>query len=90
MVLVTGLAFELPIVMYFLGKIGLISGAFLKQYRRFATVIVLFLSAIITPSVDMFTQFLVAVPLYALYELSIFVVLRNEKQEATKEQNEDW
>jgi sec-independent protein translocase protein TatC len=90
MVLVTGIAFELPIVMYFLGKIGLISGAFLKQYRRFAIVVVLFLSAIITPSVDMFTQFLVAVPLYALYELSIFVVLRNEKQEAVKEQNEDW
>jgi len=82
MVLVTGLAFELPIIMFFLGKIGIITAKFLRDYRNYAIVIVLVLSAIITPSVDMFTQFLVAIPLYALYELSILVVSRVEKSKA--------
>lgn len=84
MVLVTGIAFELPIIMYFLGKIGIITASFLRKNRRYAIVIVLVLSAIITPSVDMFTQFLVAVPLYALYELSVFVVQRVEKKDAAE------
>jgi sec-independent protein translocase protein TatC len=82
MVLVTGLAFELPIIMFFLGKIGIITAKFLRDYRNYAIIIVLVLSAIITPSVDMFTQFLVAIPLYALYELSILVVSRVEKSKA--------
>jgi len=80
--LVTGLAFELPIIMFFLGKIGIITAKFLRDYRNYAIIIVLVLSAIITPSVDMFTQFLVAIPLYALYELSILVVSRVEKSKA--------
>lgn len=86
MVLVTGIAFELPIIMFFLGKIGIVTAAFLRKYRRIAIVIVLVLSAIITPSVDMFTQFLVAVPLYMLYELSIFVVRRVEKTKVSEEE----
>ncbi|MEN9522812.1 MAG: hypothetical protein RL065_1189 [Bacteroidota bacterium] len=80
MVLVTGLSFELPIVMLFLGRLGIVNAPMLKKFRRYALVLVLVLSAIITPSVDMFTQGLVAVPLYALYELSIIVVSRVEKR----------
>ena len=82
MVLYTGLAFELPIIMFFLGKIGIITAKFLRDYRNYAIIIVLILSGFITPSVDMFTQFLVAIPLYALYELSILVVSRVEKSKA--------
>jgi sec-independent protein translocase protein TatC len=82
MVLVTGLSFELPIVMLFLGRVGIVNAPMLKKFRRYALVLVLVLSAIITPSVDMFTQGLVAVPLYALYELSIIVVKRVEKNKA--------
>ncbi|MFM2224514.1 MAG: hypothetical protein RJA07_716 [Bacteroidota bacterium] len=82
MVLVTGLSFELPIIMLFLGRIGIVNAPMLKKFRRYALVLVLVLSAIITPSVDMFTQGLVAVPLYGLYELSIIVVSRVQKQMA--------
>jgi sec-independent protein translocase protein TatC len=82
MVLVTGLSFELPIIMLFLGRIGIVNAPMLKKFRRYALVLVLVLSAIITPSVDMFTQGLVAVPLYGLYELSIIVVSRVQKRMA--------
>jgi sec-independent protein translocase protein TatC len=85
MVLVTGLSFELPIVLMILGKIGIVTAEGLKNFRRFAIVLILVLSAIITPSVDMFTQGLVAVPLYGLYELSIFVVKRVEKRANTED-----
>ena len=85
MVLMTGVAFELPMLMYFLGRIGIISSALLKKTRRYAVVIVLIVSAIITPSVDMFSQTLVAVPLYLLYELSIFIVQRVEKRKKIEE-----
>jgi sec-independent protein translocase protein TatC len=84
MVLVTGLSFELPIVMLFLGRVGIVNAPMLKKFRRYALILVLVLSAIITPSVDMFTQGLVAVPLYALYELSIIVVSRVEKNKSTE------
>ncbi len=86
MVLMTGLAFELPMVMFFLGRIGIVSSTMLRKQRRYAIVAVLFLSAIITPSVDMFTQTLVAVPLYGLYELSIIVVARVEKRKKIEEE----
>lgn len=86
MVLVTGLSFELPMVMFFLGRIGIVKSKMLKDFRRYAIVAVLFLSAIITPSVDMFTQTLVAVPLYGLYELSILVVARVEKRKKIEEE----
>ena len=86
MVLMTGVAFELPMLMYFLGKIGIIGSKMLRKFRRYAVVAVLIISAIITPSVDMFSQTLVALPLYALYELSIFVVARVEKRKKIEEE----
>ncbi len=57
----------------------------LRKFRRYAVVAVLLVAAIITPSVDMFSQTLVSIPLYALYELSIFVVARVEKRKKKEE-----
>lgn len=75
----TGLVFELPIVAYFLGKVGLISSALMKRFRRHAIVVIFILAAVITPP-DLMTQLLIAVPLIGLYELSISIVKRIEKK----------
>lgn len=69
-----GAVFELPIVAYFLGKIGLITARTLRKGRRIAIVLIIVASAIITPTPDAFTQMMLAVPLYILYEVSILVV----------------
>ena len=69
----SGLVFELPIVIYFLTQIGLMTPQFMRTYRKHATVIILIVAAIITPSPDVTSQLLVAFPLYLLYELSIYV-----------------
>ena len=70
--LACGLIFELPVITYFLTKVGLITPTFMKQYRKHAVVVTLILSAIITPP-DVISQILVALPLLLLYEVSIFV-----------------
>ncbi|PKP13253.1 MAG: twin-arginine translocase subunit TatC [Bacteroidetes bacterium HGW-Bacteroidetes-3] len=85
-VLASGLIFELPIIMYFLTKMGLITPDFLKQYRKHALVLVLILAAVITPP-DIVSQIIVAVPILILYEVSIFiskVVLKNERKRELK------
>ena len=71
----TGLVFELPVFVYFLTKLGMLTPAFMRKNRKMALVIVLLLAAIITPSPDVFSQSLVAIPLYILYEISIRVSL---------------
>lgn len=76
----TGLFFLLPIVTYFLTKIGLFDSAFLKKYRRHAIVIILILAAIITPP-DWITQIIVSLPLLILYEIGIIVAIRIEKNQ---------
>jgi len=86
-VLASGIVFQLPIVIFFLTKIGLVTPAFLRKYRKFALVIVLILSAVITPP-DIASQVIVAVPVLILYEVSIFIsrgVLR--RQEKAKKRN---
>lgn len=75
-----GVAFELPVVMYLLSQIGLVNKNMLREFRKYAFVVVLILSAFITPTTDPFTMLIVAAPLYLLYELSI-VVCRNKPQE---------
>ena len=72
LILVFGLIFEMPILAFFLAKIGLVTPAFLRHYRRHGIVIMVVLSAIITPP-DIFTQILLAGPLAVLYEISILV-----------------
>jgi sec-independent protein translocase protein TatC len=69
----TGLVFEMPILVYFLAKIGIIGS------RRYAIVVILILSGVLTPSPDIASQVLMFIPLYSLYELSIFVAQRVEK-----------
>jgi sec-independent protein translocase protein TatC len=74
MVLAFGLVFQLPIVTFFLGKLGIVSAQSLAKGRKYAFVSILILAAVLTPSPDVFSQLLLAVPLYVLYELSIIVV----------------
>ncbi|MFK7807386.1 MAG: twin-arginine translocase subunit TatC [Saprospiraceae bacterium] len=77
----TGLVFQLPIVVYFLSKIGLVTPEFMRSYRRHAFIIILILAAVITPP-DVITQCLIGVPLYFLYEISILISKRvNAKRE---------
>jgi sec-independent protein translocase protein TatC len=83
-----GLIFETPVILYFLAKIGLVSSAFLIQYRKHSFVFIIILAAVITPSPDVFSQMLVAIPLYMLYEVSIIVVKRIDKERAAKEASE--
>ncbi|HLG02275.1 MAG TPA: twin-arginine translocase subunit TatC [Bacteroidia bacterium] len=81
LVMMMGLVFELPIVIYFLARFGLITAAFMRKYRRHSAIAILILAAIITPTTDVFTQILVAVPLWVLYEASIIVARRVEKKQ---------
>ncbi|MEX0747289.1 MAG: twin-arginine translocase subunit TatC [Rhodothermales bacterium] len=81
-----GVLFELPIVMYFLSKIGLVTAAFLRKGRKYALIIILIIAALITPP-DVVSQILTAIPLLGLYELSIYisvVVERNRERELQK------
>jgi len=68
----TGLVFEFPILVYFLTKIGILTPGFLSKQRRYIIVIILIIAAIITPP-DVFSQIMVSIPLYGLFELSIFI-----------------
>lgn len=73
MTLITGIVFELPIVVYFLSKVGILTPTFMRTYRRHAVVVILILAAVITPTSDATTLVMVALPLYVLYEISILV-----------------
>jgi sec-independent protein translocase protein TatC len=83
-----GLAFELPVLAYILAKIGLISSAFLRTYRKYAMLVILVVSAIITPSPDWTSQVIVALPLLLLYEISILICARIAIQEEKAEK--EW
>ena len=78
-----GAIFELPIVVYFLSKLGVVTPEFMRKYRRHSFVVILLLAAMITPP-DVFTQFLIGIPLYFLYEISILISARVNKQEEEK------
>lgn len=78
-----GGVFELPIIAYFLGKIGMITAGTLRRGRRIAIVIIVIVAAVITPTPDVFNQMLLAVPLYILYEVSIIVVHFTGKRKDT-------
>lgn len=76
MTLLMGVLFELPIMSWFLAKLGLLNSEFMKKYRRHAFVAILIIGAVITPTTDIFTLLVVSVPIYLLYEASIRVVRR--------------
>ena len=78
MCLMMGIIFELPLVAWLLGTLGVLHRGFFRTYRRHAVVVLLVLAAIITPTGDPFTLSLVAVPIYLLWELSILIVKKVE------------
>ena len=73
MSLALGLVFELPVVIWLLSRMGIVSSGFLRKYRRHAVVIILVIAAVITPTSDIFTLLLVSLPMYMLYEISILI-----------------
>ena len=89
LILGTGLAFQLPLAMLFLAKIGIVSATFLKQSRKYAIVLIFVVAGIITPGPDLISQISVALPLLLLYEVSIVLTKRVEAEKA-KEELEEW
>ena len=86
-VIACGVLFELPIIIFFLTKIGLVTPEIMRKYRKIALVVVLILSAVITPP-DVASQIIVALPVLILYQVSIYIsamVLRKERKKAEKE-----
>ena len=92
LVLASAIMFQLPVVVYFLSMSGLVTSKMLKSYRRHSIVVILIVSAIITPP-DVISQLLIAMPILVLYEVGILIAKRLEKQraqrEAEMEQNRD-
>lgn len=84
-----GVLFQMPLLVMVLAKLGVISAKFLRKYRRHAIVIVLIAAAIITPSTDPFSLMLVTIPLYVLFEASILLAARVEKDKI-KEEEKEW
>lgn len=83
MTLVSGIIFEMPVLVYFLTKLTLLTPEFMGKYRKHAVIVILIAAAVITPSPDVASQMVVAVPMYLLYEISIFVsryVIRKQEK----------
>lgn len=88
LVLGSGLAFQMPLVIFFLAKIGIVTVSFLRKNRRYAIVVILIVAAIITPP-DVISQIVVTLPLWLLYEISILLTGRVEKEKLLAEK-EEW
>jgi sec-independent protein translocase protein TatC len=88
LLLAFGIVFQLPVVSYFLGKIGLISSDFLAKGRRYALVVIALVAAVITPP-DFISQLGIGIPLYILYEISIIIVRLTGTAEKRKQASED-
>lgn len=85
MSLAIGIVFEIPVLSWLFAKLGFLTADFMKHYRRHAIVIILILAAVITPTSDVFTLSLVAMPMWLLYELSILIVRRTNPGDAVSE-----
>ncbi len=79
-----GLAFQLPLILFFLAKVGIVSATSLKKFRKYAILIIVVITGVITPP-DMFSQIICSVPLVILYEVGILVCRRVEKEQIKKE-----
>ena len=77
--LASGIVFELPVLIYFLTKVGILTPSFLRKYRRYAIVLIFFIGAVITPP-DVMSQLIVSIPLWMLYEASILISVRVYKK----------
>ena len=84
-----GIVFEIPILCWLFAKFGFITADFMKKYRKHAVVILLFISAIITPTADVFTLTVVAMPMWLLYEASIIIVQRTKATQRSEEDEDD-
>ena len=83
----SGLLFQLPVVIYFLTKIGIVSPEFLRKYRKHSIIIILIVAAIVTPP-DPLSQMLITIPLYLLFEISILISSGVAKRKAKEEAEE--
>lgn len=81
----TGIIFQLPVVIYILSKLGIMTPKFMRASRRFAVVIILIIAAVVTPTADPYTMMIVALPLFLLYELSIMISARIERKKKKAE-----
>jgi sec-independent protein translocase protein TatC len=78
-----GLIFELPVIVYFLSKMGIVTPKLMKKYRKIMIVVIFFVAAVITPP-DVFSQIMVAIPLLLLYEVSVVISTMVAKKKAEK------
>ncbi|MCO5253549.1 MAG: twin-arginine translocase subunit TatC [Bacteroidetes bacterium] len=85
LVIGTGLMFELPILMYFLARIGFISSGTLKKFRRYALLVIIVVAAIVTPP-DVFSQIILTIPIYFLFELGITLTKNVERKQAKNDE----
>lgn len=85
-----GLAFEMPLVMLLLGRAGIVNAGMLSRYRRYALLVIVTASAIITPTPDLLNLGLMSIPLYALYEISIILVRIFGKKVTQNNSNAPW
>lgn len=80
MSLMMGIVFEIPVISWILGKLGLLTSDFMRNYRRHAIIVILIAAAIITPTTDIFTLLIVSLPMWLLYEASIVLVAHTNKK----------
>jgi sec-independent protein translocase protein TatC len=92
LVLGSGLAFQLPLVIYFLAQVGIVNAGYLRRIRKYAIVVIFIIAGVITPGPDMISQLTVALPLLLLYEISIILSGRVAKRKAREEAEEkkEW
>lgn len=76
----SGVIFQLPVIIYILSKLGIMTPAFMRASRRYSTVLILIVAAIVTPTADPYTMLIVALPLFLLYELSIYISANIERK----------
>ncbi|MBK9331025.1 MAG: twin-arginine translocase subunit TatC [Ignavibacteria bacterium] len=88
-VLAAGLVFELPMISFFLSKIGILKPQFMRKYRKHAIIFILLAAGILTPSPDITSQMLLAIPLFILYEISIFICVFSQKKEPKEKASEN-
>jgi sec-independent protein translocase protein TatC len=73
LILLSGLIFELPMVSYFLARFGIMTPAFMRHYRRHSIVAILIIAAVVTPTTDPVTMLIFSIPMFLLYEISIWI-----------------
>jgi sec-independent protein translocase protein TatC len=80
MCIAAGIVFELPMISFFLSKVGILKPAFMRKYRKHAIIVILIVAGILTPSPDITSQILLAIPLFLLYEISIIICKYSQRK----------